>query len=362
VSALAHARLLDQYAGAVEALERLREEHARSSAAFREVKEAAGAQAALLLKLQEGRRNDESLRATVRSQQELVRRLEQAVDVLQGQVGGMAEAAAGAERRAAKAEQATREARERVAGVMERADALERVPRLDPREEGALRAQLAAKAQRLEVMEEQMVAASSNYARELAAMQSRLMDMEAALAERDARVEAIGSSLHGRINRAAEEAGSRFAASSFSPPKPQQFGGYGARAPVQQRFTQQQQQQPQQQQQQFRQQQPQQQQQQLVQEQQQQQRHPTSAPPYRTYEGSGSGGGGGGSSSRSRPDSGRGGAGGGGRYPPPEEDFQQFSKPQPQQPPPQAKGKGRPTRDQLDEDLRNIDNLLAGLI
>jgi hypothetical protein len=210
VSALAHARLLDQYAAAAEALEAAREDVAKGGAALGELREAATRQAAVLLRLQEARRNDGALRATVKSQQALVRKLEGAVDVLRAQVGSLSDAAAGAERRAARAEADARAARAAHAETADAADALARQPRLDPEEEGALRAELAAKGKRLTVMEQQLVASSEAFARELTAMQARVVELEAAAARAEAGASAMGAAVHNQVTRSAEEAAARY--------------------------------------------------------------------------------------------------------------------------------------------------------
>jgi len=210
VSALAHARLLDQYAGVVSALELVREESARAQSSMGDLKEAATRQAAFLLKVQEGRRNDEALRATVRSQQDLVRRLEGAVDNLQSQLLSAAASASTAERKAARAESSARAA-------AEREEAAARAHRLDPEEEGALRAQLAARTARVKALEAELANSAVSFSRELSTVQGRLMEVEGALAEREQRASALGDTLHRRLNRASDRAGERYAASHQPP-------------------------------------------------------------------------------------------------------------------------------------------------
>ena len=90
---------------------------------------------------------------------------------------------------------------------------------------------MAAKGKRVAVMEAQLVASSEAYARELTAMQARVVELETAAARADSGAAALGAAVHSQVTRAAEEAGARYAGGrGFQqyPPPPQRGGSAGS--------------------------------------------------------------------------------------------------------------------------------------
>ena len=206
VSALAHARLLDQYASVSEALTVAREDAARHGSELRDVREAAARQAAMLQRLQARARNDEALRNTVKAQQDMVRKMESACDQLTARLGDASTAQRMAEKRARMAEKLASAAAARADETLEANEALANVPRLDPSQEGQLRAELAASLARAHTAEEQLVQSSVQFSENIETLNAHVAALETEIDRRDVREGAAGRASLGLAMRAAEDA------------------------------------------------------------------------------------------------------------------------------------------------------------
>jgi hypothetical protein len=206
VSALAHARLLDQYASVSEALTVAREDAARQGSELRDVREAAARQAAMLQRLQARARNDEALRNTVKAQQDMVRKMESACDQLTARLGDASTAQRMAEKRARTAEKLASAAAARADETLEVNEALANIPRLDPSQEGHLRAELAASLARAHTAEEQLVQSSVQFSENIETLNAHVAELETEIDRRDVREGAAGRASLGLAMRAAEDA------------------------------------------------------------------------------------------------------------------------------------------------------------